>query len=241
MWHAALWGGIAGSAVFLGALAGILFQIKKRWIGIIMAFGTGVLMGAATFELLGDSLKEGGLGPTALGFMGGALLFTLFEYFISRKGGNRRKRSNGHQMGSSGLAIFIGTLIDAIPESVIIGVSLLKEGSVSFLLVIAIFISNFPEGLSSSVGLKKGGYSTTRILFMWFVVLVLSALSSFMGYVFLEKTSDVVISIIGAFAAGGVVSMVSSAMMPEAYDEGGAIVGFVTALGLLSSLILSHI
>jgi zinc transporter, ZIP family len=240
VWNAALWGGIAGSAVFIGALTGIFFRIKKQWIGMIMAFGTGVLLGAATFELLRKSVKEGGLGATSLGFIGGAILFTLVEFILSKRGGKERKRSKESPQGTSGLAIYIGTLFDAIPESVIIGVSLLENEKVSLLLVIAIFISNFPEGLSSSVGLKKDGYSNAKILFLWFSVLVLSAVSSWVGFVFLENSSDYLISVIGAFAAGAVVSMVSSAMMPEAYEEGGAIVGFVTSLGLLSSLILNH-
>lgn len=240
MWYAALWGGIAGSAVFMGALAGILFQIKKKWIGTIMAFGTGVLIGAASFELLRDSIEESGIMATSLGFLGGAALFTFVEYMISRKGGHERKRSRANPQGSSGLAIFIGTLIDAIPESVIIGVSLLENGKVSSLLVIAIFISNFPEGLSSSVGLKKDGYSNTKILCLWLFVLILSALGSLIGFVFLENTSPTLIGVIGAFAAGGVVSMVAAAMMPEAYEEGGAIVGLITSIGLLCSLLLTQ-
>ncbi|WP_226580987.1 ZIP family metal transporter [Halobacillus litoralis] len=240
MWMAALWGGVAGSAVFLGSLAGILVPIKKKWIGVIMAFGTGVLIGAASFELLLDSISEGGVKTTAIGFLVGALVFTIFEWFISRKGGNERKRSKQNPQHSSGLAIFIGTVIDAIPESVIIGISLLEPAGVSWLLVVAIFISNFPEGLSSSIGLKKDGYSNTKILLLWAVVLVLSALSSLSGFVFLENASDNLIALIGAFAAGGVVSMVTAAMMPEAYEEGGAVVGFIASFGLLCSLILTH-
>ncbi|MFE8700582.1 ZIP family metal transporter [Cytobacillus sp. FJAT-54145] len=241
MLNAALWGGVAGSAVFLGALLGILVRIKKKWIGMIMAFGTGVLIGAASFELLEDSITEGGIYPTVIGFLFGALLFTLVDFFIARKGGKERKRSKEGTKASAGLAIFFGTVFDAIPESVIIGLSLLKSDTVSLLLVVAIFISNFPEGLSSSVGLKKDGYSNRKILFLWFIVLVLSAISSLGGYLFLSEASPLLIAGIGAFAAGGVVAMVSSTMMPEAYEEGGPAVGFIAALGLLSSLILSHL
>ncbi|MGV2622554.1 ZIP family metal transporter [Halobacillus sp. ACCC02827] len=240
MWTAAFWGGVAGSAVFIGSLVGLFFTMKKSWIGAIMAFGTGVLIGAASFELLLDSIHEGGLKTTTLGFLGGALLFTIVEFVLARKGGKERKRSRENPQGSSGMAIFFGTIIDAIPESVIIGVSLLEGGGVSWLLVIAIFISNFPEGLSSSVGLKKDGYSNRKILFLWGVVLVLSALSSLTGYVFLEGASDGLIAFIGAFAAGGVIAMVTAAMMPEAYEEGGAAVGFIASVGLLCSLILTH-
>lgn len=241
LWAALLWGSIAGSAVLIGALAGIFFSIKKTWIGMIMAFGTGVLIGAATLDLLDESVSRGGLLFTSLGFLGGAVLFTAFDVIVSKKGASERKRSGKNPQGSSGLAIFIGTVIDAIPESTVIGLTLVEEGHVSWLLVVAIFISNFPEGMSSSIGLKSDGYSTTKIVLLWLAVLVLSALSSLGGFYFLEEALDETVAVIGAFAAGGIVAMASSTMMPEAYQKGGPVVGFIAAFGLLCSLILTHI
>lgn len=241
MWSAAFWGAVSGSAVFLGALLGLYVHMKRRWIGFIMAFGTGALIGAASFELLANSAKEGGLVVASAGFLIGALTFTIADTMVARRGGHERKRSKENPKGHSGMAIFVGTVIDAIPESVIIGVSLLEHQSVSLVLIIAIFISNFPEGLSSSIGLKKDGYSNTKILLLWSTVLFLSAISSFSGFVFLENASEKLIASIGAFAAGGLVAMVSSTMMPEAYEEGGPSVGFIAAVGLLSSLLLTHL
>ncbi|MBD8069688.1 ZIP family metal transporter [Bacillus sp. PS06] len=241
MWNAFFWGCIAGSAVFIGALFGLFLTIKKKWIAAIMAFGTGVLIGAAAFELLEESIEKGGLLSTSIGFLIGALLFTIVDLVIAKKGGHERKRSGENPQGHSGLAIFFGTLFDAIPESIIIGLSILESHTVSFLLVVAIFISNFPEGLSSSVGLKKDGYSKKKILSLWFIVLILSGISSFAGYTLFQDAAAVIVGGIGAFAAGGVIAMVSSTMLPEAFEEGGPIVGFITALGLLTSLIMSSI
>ncbi|QZY54903.1 ZIP family metal transporter [Crassaminicella profunda] len=241
MLKAALWGGIAGSSVFIGALIGLYFHIKKHIIGMIMAFGTGVLFGAASFELLNEAIKDGNIKITAIGFVFGAFLFTLLDLIIVHKGGHHRKRSSEKSKAPSGLAIFIGTLMDAIPESMIIGISMIGQENVSWLLVVAIFISNLPEGLSSSIGLKKDGYKNNKILSLWLMVSILSLLSSLCGFVFLQNTSSNFIAIIRSFAAGGIVSMVSSTMMPEAYEEGGPIVGLMAALGLLSSLILTHI
>ncbi|QXM07079.1 ZIP family metal transporter [Crassaminicella indica] len=240
MWKAAIWGGIAGSSVFIGSLIGIYFNMKKFIIGLIMAFGTGVLIGAASFELLIEAVKDGSINITAMGFIFGAFLFTILDLIVVHKGGHQRKRSSEKSKENSGLAIFIGTLMDAVPESMIIGISMIGQKKVSWLLVVAIFISNFPEGLSSSIGLKKGGYKNSKILFLWLMVLILSLLSSLCGFVFLKNTSSNLIAAIKAFAAGGIVSMVSSTMMPEAYEEGGPIVGLISALGLLSSLILTN-
>lgn len=239
MWLATFWGGIVGSAVLLGAIVGIYVKMQQKWIAFIMAFGTGVLLGAASFELLNDAMEDGGVFATSIGFLGGASLFTIFELIIASKGGQHRKRSKANPVGHSGLAIFVGTVLDAIPESVILGVSLLQDNSVSWVLVSAIFISNFPEGLSSSYGLRQDGYTKSKILFLWFVVLILSALSSLTGYVLLENASAFLLSAIGAFAAGGIIAMVAATMMPEAFEDGGPIIGLVVALGLLTSLLLS--
>ncbi len=155
MWNAALWGGVSGSAVLLGALAAMYLPIQNKMIGYIMAFGTGVLIGAASYELLGESVHNGGLLPTGIGFVAGAIVFTLFDIMISNRGAKNRKRSGHKAAASSGIVLFAGTIMDAIPESIMIGTSLLDGGKVSFLLVTAIFISNFPEGLSSTSGMKE--------------------------------------------------------------------------------------
>ncbi|KHF39934.1 ZIP family metal transporter [Halalkalibacter okhensis] len=240
MFSAAMWGLVAGSSLVIGALLGIYKDIPNKVSAFIMAFGTGVLIGAATFELLSDAVRDGGILYPSIGFLIGATLFIVAELIISKKGGQDRKRSKENPSSHSGLAIFIGTIMDAIPESVIIGVSLLKSQSVSWVIVIAIFISNFPEGLSSSIGFKKDGYKKGKILFLWFVVMILSSVSALLGYAIIDPASTLVITTIGAFAAGGIFAMVSSTMLPEAFEEGGPIVGYVSALGLLTALILTY-
>ena len=239
--QAALWGAFAGSSILIGALLGLYKNLAKKTTGLIMSFGTGVLIGAASFELLIESVDQGGLMATSIGFLSGALVFTISELLITKKGGHERKRTKDKSDHHSGISIFIGTVIDAIPESVIIGVSLLQQGTVSYLMVIAVFISNFPEGLSSTVGLKKAGYRKKTLLLMWGLVVLLASLSSLIGYSLLQNASTFFLSFISAFAAGGIIAMVASTMMPEAFEEGGAIVGLFASLGLLCSLYLSQL
>ena len=237
MWDAIFWGAISGSAVLLGALVALFIPIKKNIIGYIMAFGTGVLIGAAAYELLGESIHTGGMVPTAIGFGAGAIVFTVLDLWISKRGAKGRKRSNGTEENSSGIAIFIGTVMDAIPESIMLGASILGGGSVSFLLVVAIFISNIPEGLSSTKGLLSSQYSRGKIFLLWLAVLAISALASGGGYLFLDHASESVMAIVATFAAGGIIAMVSS-MMPEAYEDSGPITGIFASAGLLVSLLL---
>jgi ZIP family zinc transporter len=233
------WGAIAGGALLLGAIIGLFVPLPRKITGFIMAFGTGVLIGAASFELLGKIEVEIGYSYSIFGFLLGASLFTLLEFIISKKGGKERKLSKEKKGSHSGMAIFIGSIMDSIPESVIIGVSLLKANTVSWVIVLAIFISNIPEALSSSVGLKKDGYSTKKILFLWTIVFILTTLSSFLGYMTFKELSAEYMYLVSGLAAGGIIAMVASTMMPEAFEEGGPIVGLLSALGLLCSYILS--
>ncbi|TYR80831.1 ZIP family metal transporter [Priestia megaterium] len=240
MWNALFWGAISGSAVFIGALVAIFSPIKNSWIAYIMAFGTGVLIGAATYELLQGSVEEGGISATACGFLTGAAVFTTLDLFLAKQGGHQRKRSTQQHSSNSGLAIFFGTILDAIPESSMIGASLIEKHHVSPLLVISIFISNIPEGISGTTGLLKSSFSKRKVLCLWLSVVFISAISSLCGFSFLQHASPNMMAFIASFAGGGIIAMVASTMLPEAYQEGGPVIGFIASLGLLTSVILDY-
>lgn len=234
-------GALASMSLFLGSIIGICFTLPQKLIAYLMALGTGVLIGASSFDLLIESLHTSGIIATSASFLGGALLFTIIEIYLYKKGGANRKRSHKKLTTHSGLAIYIGTLMDAIPESLIIGLSFLKNHQVDILFMIAIFISNFPESLSSTVGLKKDGYSNQKILFLWASVVIISAISSLTGFIFLKNFSENATANIEAFGAGGLIAMVCSTMLPEAFEKGGPIVGFITCIGLIISLALTSL
>ncbi len=239
MLEAAIWGAVASLSLMFGSIIGLIYNIPVKVNAYLMALGTGVLIGASSFDLLMESMEKSGIKRTAIAFLGGALLFTVIELILYKKGGTNRKRSSGNTPAHSGIAIFIGTLMDAIPESLIIGLSLIVSNHVDILFIVAIFISNFPEALSSTVGLKKDGYQKRRIFLLWSSVVLISALSSLIGYSFLAHASEIVIASIEAFGAGGLIAMVCSTMLPEAYQKGGPVVGFISCAGLMIALALT--
>lgn len=248
MGSAFFWGAVSGFAVLLGAIVSMVVKIPRKVLGFIMAFGVGILIGAATFELLQDAMEKSHIINTVIGFIAGALTFTILEAVIAHHGGKHRKRSNQHELvkeetsqNDSGLGIFIGTVMDAIPESMMLGMSLIGGKGVSLLLLIAIFISNIPEGLSSTTGMLKSGQSKGKIIFLFAVVTIVAGLSALFGYVFLDNASLGVISMISSFAAGGIITMIGSTMMPEAYEEGGGLVGLMTAFGVITSILLDQL
>ena len=152
-----------------------------------------------------------------------------------------RRKNPGDKQGDSASAIAIGALMDGIPESAAIGISLLDGGNISAALVVAVFLSNVPEGLASASGMKRAGRPAAFIFGLWGGVTLVSALAALLGYFFLANASDDLVAAIQAFAAGAILTMLASTMMPEAYEEGGPVVGLVTSAGFLLSFVLSHL
>ncbi|HEX2740242.1 MAG TPA: ZIP family zinc transporter [Rubrobacter sp.] len=237
---AGFWGFVGGASLLIGALVGIYANASRRTIATIMALGAGVLISSVAFELMDEAYRLGGFDASAFGLLLGALAFFFADRQVNRRGGTRRKNSADKQ-GDSATAIAIGALLDGIPESAAIGISLLGGGEISAALVAAVFLSNVPEGLSSASGMKQAGRSIPHIIGLWGGVTMVSAVAALLGYFFLAGAPANVVASIQSFAAGAILTMLASTMMPEAFEEGGEVVGLVTAVGFLLSFVLSHL
>jgi ZIP family zinc transporter len=237
-----IYGLAGGLSLFVGALVGTGFNLKQKTIAAFMAFGSGVLICALTFGLMEEAFSHGGFDAVILGFISGGLVFIFGDFLIHLKGDRRHKRKSifSNQGETNGSAITLGAILDGIPESAALGIALFVGQGRGILMLIAIILSNFPEGISSVTGLRKEGYSKPKIYYMWAIVgLILTAIAV-LSFVFLHDINPNIIGIIEAFAAGAILAMLADTMMPEAYGEGGFSIGILTVLGFLVAFILSR-
>jgi ZIP family zinc transporter len=236
--QAGAWGTVAGAALVVGAAVAWFVSVPQRVVASVMAFGAGVLISALSFDLVDEAESTGGLTATVGGFLGGAVVYVLANLWLARRGARHRKRSGDQQpseqeQAGSGTAIAVGALLDGIPESVVLGLSLLSGSGIGVPVLVAIFISNLPEGLSSAAGMKRNGRSATYVFGVWAGIPLASGLAGLLGYLFLQDASDAVVAVITAVAAGAILTMVADTMIPEAFERTHLYAGLITGVGFL--------
>lgn len=236
---------IAGFSLLLGALVGIGFKkISQKVIAGLMAFGSGVLICALTFGLMQEAFNHGGFDSVIFGFLIGGLVFVFGDYLLHIIGARKHKRNSWltpeKDIETTGSAITLGSILDNIPESIALGIAIFVGGGKGFLMMIAIFLSNFPEAISSIAGLKREGFSRNKIIAIWTIAAFASFIVAILSYLFLNDLNIGIIGFLEAFAAGAILAMLASTMMPEAYEEGGIVTGILTVFGFLVAFIISR-
>lgn len=249
MLQATIAGLISGSALIIGALLGRYLKLGNRLIAVVMAFGAGVLISALSIDLMHTAFQRSHSGVViALSFLAGALVFVGGDWLIDTRGGHNRKRGHGAAMrqaggagSDSGLAILLGTLLDGIPESFVVGAAMASGGEMGWVFMAAVFLSNLPEGMSGTIGMRQAGMRTGALFAIWGATLLITILSSMAGFAFLGESSLWMRAAAMAFASGAILAMLCDTMIPEAFRQGGRGVALVSVLGFLTAFLLSEI
>ena len=243
MAEAAGWGLLGASSLLIGAVIGLKLLIAPRAIGLILAFGAGTLISAVAFELTDEAYGLGGGDTLTLGLALGALAYFAGDYAIERRGAERRMNPMGRSEESTGAtaasALLLGAVLDGIPESVVIGISLLGGDGVGVAVLAAVFLSNMPEAIASSRGMRHEGLGSAHVLVTWLTVVAISGMAAAAGYGLLEGASGDTVALLQAFAGGAVLTMLVDTMIPEAQKYGGRAAGLATVLGFALAYLLS--
>lgn len=240
MGEALLWGIVASSSLVIGGVLALRFSIPSRALGLIMAFGAGVLISSVAYELVEEAFTtSSGNGVFAVGLFAGAAAFYAGDVLLDRFGAGERKSSAGKQAGGSALAITLGIVLDGVPESAVLGLTVLQEASVSIAFLAAVFLSNLPEAIAATSGLASSGWRGSRILGLWVLIAVVCGLTSLAGFSLLDTAGPSTVAFVLAFAGGAILTMLADTMMPEAFEHGGKLVGLFTTAGFAVAFALS--
>ncbi|MDN4159983.1 ZIP family metal transporter [Nocardioides abyssi] len=209
-----------------GALVGVRWRVPQPLLAAALAFAAGALIASVAFELFEPSYRDGGPVRAGLLFAAGALVFTTADYFLDR-----------YVSGTTaGWALLAGVTLDGIPENTALGVSLSGSGSVA--LLVAVFVSNFPEALAGARTMQDRGRSARSVVALWVGATVLLAAAVVLGRLVFAGASSEALAYPLAFAAGAVLASVVATLAPEAFGKGGPLVALGSAAGFLTGFLL---
>lgn len=235
-----MYGFISIAPLIIGAIIGVKFRIKEKIIGGISSFGAGTMIAALSFGLMEESFRLGGFDNSIVGFLLGGIIFVIGDIIIIKIGGRGHKDYYDVEK-STGWGIVLGAGLDGIPESIALGLGLLLNQQLGLLVLVGVFLSNLPEAISSAYDLKLNNKSTREIIFTWLTVALASFIFVILGYTLFANLSASLIATFEALAAGAILAMLASTMMPEAYKESGTSVSILTVLGFMAVFILSKL
>ena len=245
---AAAWGAVSASGLLIGAVGGYYMPLQHTTIARAMTFAAGVLLAVVAVDLMINARGATSLDWTVMGMLCGAAVFSSVNWLLSPRGAASKtlRRMRGapeeEQRPGSGLAIAAGTLLDGVPEGVVLGLSVLHHGAPGLGTVAAFFLANIPEALSSA-GMRRAGRSARYVFGVWIGIALMIAFAAAVAGLMLQGTAPAVRGIVEAFAAGTILALVSETMIPEAFHGSPQFNGLLLVAGfvvLLILLVLTH-
>jgi ZIP family zinc transporter len=237
MLNAFFWGLLATSSLLIGGIIASRFSLSKKTIGIIMGFGAGTLISAISYELIFEAVHSARRsGFPGYGFFTGAFTFFFADKLIAKFGASKAGPGGAKSHSNLIIPMVLAIILDGVPESIVIGLGLFKGGAVSLAMLVAVFVSNLPEAIAGSTGMKQDGWSTKKIILLWLFIAIVCSLSTVAGFSLFANTSVLWLSFIQAFAGGAILMMLANSMIPEAYEHGGKLAGVATVLGFSLSV-----
>lgn len=231
------WGALSSLGLIVGALAGSFSNLRHREIALAMSLGSGLLLATASLQLAAEAIRIGGAVPAVVSLLLGASVFSAANTALARFGATHRKRcgecteqpSESMHPGS-GMAIALGTALDAVPEALVLGLALREQG-LPLELVIAISVGNLPEALSASAGMRAAGRSHRYILGLWSLIAMGATVATAAAFAGSASLGQAWPPLLQAFGAGALLAMVAETMIPEAFHNSPRFSGFLAAVG----------
>jgi ZIP family zinc transporter len=239
------WGLAAASGVLAGTILGLITRLPHRAIAAIMSFGAGVLLSAASIKIASEALIIAGAVFTASGIIAGAAMFSIANAALAtakdrKRCGECKAQLSEEDAPGSGTSIAVGTALDAAPEALVLGITLRVSGP-DLALIMALALSNVPEALSGTAGMRLASRSTAYVLILWTGIALGTAATTALAFWLLSDLGPELTAILKAFGAGALLAMAAETMIPEAFHNGPRYSGVLAAAGFAALILLSTV
>jgi zinc transporter, ZIP family len=244
VWAALAWGAVSSVGLVVGAVAGWFSRVSHHAIAMAMSVGAGLLLAAVSLKLAAEAIRIAGPGPAVVSLLLGAAVFSAANALLARFGAAHRKRcgactpqASESQQPGSGVAIALGTALDAVPEALVLGLAL-RQPAFPLELVIALSVGNLPEAVSGAAGMRTAGRSYRYIFFLWSAIAIGGAVAIAAGYAAFGALGQSWPPRLQAFGAGALLGMTAETMIPEAFHNSPRFSGFLAAIGFCVLLLV---
>jgi zinc transporter, ZIP family len=240
------WGLAAASGALVGVILGLISRLRHGAIAAFMSLGAGVLLSAASFKVASEALISAGAASTVGGIVAGAATFSIANAALAtandrKRCGECKPQSSEAETPGSGTSIALGTALDAVPEALVLGVTL-RAGGPDLALVIALSLANVPEALSGTTGMRLASRSSTYVLILWSgTTLVTAAITAALAFYLLSDLGPQATAILKAYGAGALIAMTAETMIPEAFHNGPRYSGVLAAAGFAALILLGEL
>jgi ZIP family zinc transporter len=239
------WALAAGSGALVGAILGLITRLRHRAIAAFMSLGAGVLLSAASFKVASEALISVGAASTVGGIVAGAATFSVANAALAtandrKRCGECKAQPSEAEAPGSGTSIALGTALDAVPEALVLGVTL-RSGIPDLALVIALSLANVPEALSGTAGMRLASRSSTYVLTLWSGTTLVTAAITALAFYFLSDVGPHATAILKAYGAGALIAMTTETMIPEAFHNGPRYSGVLAAAGFAALILLGEL
>lgn len=239
------WGLAAASGVLGGAVLGLTTRLRHRAIAAIMSLGAGVLLWVASIKIASEALPLAGAASTVAGIIAGAALFSIANAALAtakdrKRCGECKPQPSEAEAPGSGTSIALGTALDAVPEALVLGVTLRADGP-DLALVVALALSNVPEALSGTAGMRRASRSSTYVLSLWSGIALGTAAATALAFYLLGDLGPDATAILKAYGAGALIAMTAETIIPEAFHNGPRYSGVLAASGFAALILLGEL
>jgi ZIP family zinc transporter len=225
------WGLLAQSSLLLAGLLVCWVTVPTKVVGILGGFGAGAMIAAVSFDLLPEAMAHIEPWQTGVWMMVGVAVFLVADQLVERRFGS--------QGAGGAMGIIVGSVVDGVPESAILGIQVGIGIPISLSFVAAVFVSKIPQAIAPSADLAASGWGPRRLGQLWLLVVLACGVAAALGFLATDLTGAVQGDRAAALAAGGLLAMLTNSLIPFSFDRGGSLAGVATAVGFCLSVIPS--